>query len=181
MAAPPVSGEALLDALAQPVGGAEEQKALQAEEQDRVAVVAQHLEPLVGRVGAGLVVAAGERVADDVDAAVFDREQDGGGDQPDEDAPGEADEGDDGEDEDDHGVFGAAPGGHSDRTSHWRISPPPIHISTPPSSGVGTSDDNLRAEGDRGRAAGGHGRRRRSAFASAQSRGRQDACSDRLW
>jgi hypothetical protein len=75
-----------LDPPPHAVGGAEEQKALQPDDENGVSGRLQRAVAPFGAVGAALVVAAGEHMADDLDPPVFDNEEHGGGDQADEEA-----------------------------------------------------------------------------------------------
>ena len=84
---PPCLFDVALDPPPHAVGGAEEQEALEPDDEDRVAGGLERAPAFLGAVGAALVVPAGEHVADDLDPPVFDDEEHGGSDQADEEAP----------------------------------------------------------------------------------------------
>ena len=114
------------DGLAKPVGRAEEDEALEPDDQDGVAVPAEVFAALLRHLERALIVLSGEHVPDAVDAPVLDDEEDDRRDEPDEDAGGEADADDDQEDQDDDQVLPerqAARGQHQPLVGHRRADP----------------------------------------------------------
>ena len=143
--------QAILDILAEPVGRAEKDEPLQADDQDGVAVQAKAFAALLRNLEGTLIVLAGEDMADAVEAPVLDHEEDGRRDEPDEDAGGEADPDDDQKDEDDDQILPelqAARGQHQPLEGHRRADPDEQAAEERRRNEV---EDKLRREGGRSR------------------------------
>src|SRR5437016_5972802 len=119
-------GQAILDILAEPVGRAEEDKPLQAHDQDGVAVQTKAFAALLRNLEGTLIVLAGEDMADAVEAPVLDYKEDGRRDEANEDAGREADKDDDQKDQDDDQILPelqAARGQREPLEGHRRANP----------------------------------------------------------